>query len=198
MTIDDELILELIKPDAKGRVREEALIVSIVGTKEIEYRLEESTYYSESYGTGEDQKTEFVGITPDITVKIKPKRGIKETVKKMLTEMVIGPEVGVALELENDIQWDFQDSLSQIKRYKKKFQDTRIIIPDDFKRFAPLYKHEGFRVYLWKAKRRWQCLRCGSETVREGPITPTCSNCNNHSQNEFRLIGLRETTIEEF
>ncbi len=148
MTIDDELILELIKPDAKGRVREEALIVSIIGTREIEYILEGSTYYSESYGTGEDQKTEFVGITPDITVKIKPKKGIKEAVKKMLTEMVIGPEVGVALELENDIQWDFQDSLSQIKKYKKKLQDTRIIIPHDFKRFAPLYKHEGFRVYL--------------------------------------------------
>jgi len=200
MTIDDELLLELVRPDARGRVRKEALIVSIIGTKEIQYKLEESTYYTESYGTGEDQKIEFVGITPDITVKIKPKRGVKEAFKKMVTEMVMGPEVGVALELENDIQWDFQDSLRQIKKYKKKFEDTRIIIPEEYKRFAPLYKNEGFRVYLWKAIRRWQCLRCGTVTGKEGPIQPKCKNkeCQNKSRDEFRLIGLKDTEIEEY
>jgi hypothetical protein len=114
--------------------------------------------------------------------------------------MVVGPEVGIAIELENDIQWDFQCSLQQIKKYKGKFEDTRIIIPYDFSRFAPLYRNEGFRVYLWKAKRRWQCLKCGTETAKEGIVTPICSNqeCKNHNQNEFRLIGLKDACIEEF
>lgn len=200
MTIDDELILELVKPDAKGRIADEAFIAKIIGTKEIDYKLEEPTHYTETYGSGEDERVEFVRITPDITVKIKPKKGLKEVLKKAVTEMVIGPEVGVAFELENDIHWDFQNSLSQIKRYKKKFEDTRIIIPDDYRRFARLYRHEGFRVYLWKAKRRWQCLKCGSETEKEGPVTPICSNsrCQNRSQNEYRLVGLANTAIEEF
>jgi hypothetical protein len=90
--------------------------------------------------------------------------------------------------------------LRQIKDYKTKFYDTRIIIPDEYKRFASLYKNEGFRIYLWKAKRRWQCLRCGTENVKEGTVTPKCSNskCNDNSPNECSLIGLKDTTIEEF
>jgi hypothetical protein len=63
-----------------------------------------------------------------------------------------------------------------------------------------LYKKEGILVYLWKAKRRWQCLRCGTENEKEGPVTPMCSNsdCGNHSPNEFRLVGLKDADIEEY
>lgn len=200
MTIDDELILDLIKPDAEGKVTEKGLIVAITGAKDILYKLEESTYYLETYGSEENQEVEIVRMTPDIMIWKKPARGWKALVKDAMKEMIIGPEEGIAIELENDIQWDFQSSLKQVKKYKGKFQDTRIIIPDDFKRFAPLYQNQGFRVYLWKATRRWQCLRCGTETNKEGPITPKCSNktCNNNSQNEFRLIGLKDAKIEEY
>lgn len=198
MTIDDELILELIKPDSRGKVTEKALILAITGTKEIEYKLEESTHYLETYGSGENQETEIIKMTPDITIWKKPEKSWKAVVKDVMKQVVIGPDIGIAVELENDVQWDFQCSLQQVKKYKGKFQYTRIIIPDDFKRFAPLYRNEGFRVYLWKAKRRWQCLRCGKESEKEGPVTPKCSNCDNHSSNEFRLVGLKDTEIEEF
>ena len=198
ITIDDELILELIRPDSKGRVTEEALIVSIIGTGEISYSLEQSTYYLETYGSGESQETEIVKMTPDITIRMKPKKGLKAIVKDVMKQVVIGPEVGIAFELENDIHWDFQESLRQIKKYKGKFEDTRIIIPEDFKRFAPLYKHEGFRVYLWKAKRMWQCLRCGAETLKEGPVAPKCQKCNNSATNDFRLVGLKDPVVKEF
>jgi len=106
----------------------------------------------------------------------------------------------MAIEIENDIKWDFQASLKQLKKYKINFPDTRIIIPKGHERFTPLYKNEGFHVYLWYAKRRWQCLKCGTETVKEGPIVPICSNsqCQTHGQNDFRLIGLKGTSIEEF
>lgn len=45
LTIDDELILELIRPDSEGRITGEGLIVAITGTKDILYKLEESTHY---------------------------------------------------------------------------------------------------------------------------------------------------------
>jgi len=200
MTIDDELILELIKPDSNGRITEGGLIVAITGTRKVLYKLEESTHYLKNYGSEEHPKTEIVRMTPDITIWRKPETGWKATLKGVVKEMVVGPEVGIAIELENDIQWDFQSSLQQIKKYKGKFEDTRIIIPADYERFAPLFRNEGFRVYLWKASRRWQCLRCGTETVKEGPITPICSNseCKNHSQNEFRLVGLKNADIKEY
>lgn len=198
MTIDDELILALIRPDPEGKITGEGLIVSIAGGKDIRYKLEESTHYRKNYGSEEYPKIAIVKITPDITIWKKPDRGWKAILKDAMKEMVVGSESGIAVELENDIQWDFQCSLQQIKRYKGKFEDTRIIIPADFRRFAPLFKNEGFRVYLWNANRRWQCLRCGTENVKDGPVVPECSKCKNHSQSDFRLIGLKDAKIEEF
>jgi rubrerythrin len=198
MTIDDELILELIKPDAKGKITEGGLIVAITGTKEVRYKLEESTHYVKNYGSEDNPKTVIVKMTPDITIWKKPEKGWKAILKEVMKEMVVGPEVGIAIEVENDVQWDFQGSLKQIKKYKGKFEDTRIIISADYGRFAPLFRNEGFRIYLWKASRRWQCLRCGTETIKEGPVTPICPKCKNHSQNEFRLVGLANADIKEY
>lgn len=186
MTIDDELLLELIKPDkTTGEIGEGALIVKIVGTRRIDYELEETTYHWRDYfHEGTKRQSEMIPMTPDIMAKI------PSSEKGFST---------IAIEVENDLQWDFGESLRQLRKYKLNFADTRIIIPIDYQRFAPLYKKAGFRVYLWKAKRRWQCLRCGTETTKEGPVTPICSNseCKNHSQNEFRLVGLKDADIEE-
>ena len=176
MTVHDELILELIKPNRLGEVGENALIINVVGSRKIDYRLEEPTSGIAEENIEFEDDIEFARthiITPDITVNI-----LRE--KKQ-----------IAIELENDIQWDFGKSLRQVKRYQERFPDTRVIVPEEYKRFAPLYKNEGFRVYLWKAKRKWQCLRCGTITDKEGPIQPKCKNkkCGNTSRNEFRLVG---------
>lgn len=179
MTIHDELILELIKPNRLGEVGEGALIIKVVGTKEIHYKLEESTHDYYLRTSALDMVKESVKMTPDVTVEIPHEH--KE----------------VAIELENDISWDFGKSLQQVKKYKIKFKDTRVIIPEEYKRFAPLYKHEGFRVYLWNAMRKWHCLRCGAITEKEGPVQPKCK-CKNKSRNDFRLVGVKEADVEEF
>lgn len=179
MTIDDELLLELIKPNKLGEVGVGALIVNVVGTKNIKYRLEEPT----DYQTLDDAVNRRWSImTPDITVTL-PKEGRKQ----------------ITIELENDVQWDFQASLRQVKNYQQKF-DTRVIIPEKYKRFAPLYKNEGFRVYLWKAKRKWQCLRCDTITVNESLVPPQCENqdCNNKRREEFDLVGLNDADVYEY
>ena len=156
-----------------------------MGTLKTKVQFEESTYYYHQYresGIFSPPKSELVKITPDLTVTFPRKKNIK-----------------VAIELENDIKWDFGESLRQLKKYKVKFPDTRVIIPEEYKRFASIYKNEGFRVYLWKAKRKWQCLKCGTITEKEGPIQPQCKNedCKNKNRNEFRLVGLQDTEILE-
>ncbi len=177
MTIDDELFVELFKPQR---------LAKIVGTLKAKVQFEEPTYYFGHYEDSErafsPPKSELVKMTPDITVTFSRKKNIR-----------------VAIELENDIKWDFGESLRQLKKYKAKFRDTRVIIPEEYKRFAPIYKNEGFRVYLWKAKRKWQCLKCGTITEKEGPIQPQCKNedCKNKNRNEFRLVGLQDTEILE-
>ena len=179
MTIDDELLIELIKPNRLGEVGEGALIIKVVGTTNLKYQLE----HPSDYQTRDDAyNRRWSVMTPDITVTL-PKEGGKQ----------------IAIEVENDIQWDFGASLRQVKKYQQKF-DTRIIIPEEYKRFAPLYKNEGFRVYLWKAKRKWKCQRCKTITLNESRVPPKCSSkkCGNKSRSEFDLVGLEDTKIKEF
>lgn len=185
MTIDDELIYELIKPDRYGKVGKDALIVKVVGTRKIDYKLEEPTSYWERH-RGKDLmeiKREVVKITPDITVTLLNQKGKQ-----------------IAIELENDIHWDFQESLRQVKKYKGEFDDTRVIIPKQYEKFAPLYKNEEFRVWIWKAKRQWQCLRCGTINEKEGPFPPKCKGkaCKSKNLSDYRLVGLKDTKIEEY
>ena len=47
MTIEDELLVELFKPDIYGNVGKEALIIRIVGRRKIDYTLEELVYYQD-------------------------------------------------------------------------------------------------------------------------------------------------------
>jgi len=106
----------------------------------------------------------------------------------------------VAIELENDVKWDFAESLRQMLNYKHQFGDIRVIIPYEYQRFAPLYKNEGFRVWLWQAKRKWKCLRCGTINVNESRVPPQCKNtkCKNKSKDEFDLVGLENADFNEY
>ena len=179
MTIDDELLLELIKPDSNGKI----------GKEPIWYKLEHSENYTITLGTRSATTTEIVKMTPDIVVRVEN--------AKLSGPLMLQPEE-IAFEVENDIHWDFQESLRQAKKYKNIYRDTRVIVPLSFERFAPLYINEKIRVYLWNAKRSWECLRCGTVTDKEGPINPKCQKCSNNSLNDFMLVGLKDTTIEEY
>lgn len=191
MTIDDELLLELIKPDSKGKIGKVALIKQIIGKEPIFYKLEHDENYTITIGTGSATTPEIVKMTPDIVVRT-------ADAKVNMTFPVLVPPEEIAFEVENDIHWDFQESLRQVKKYKKRYPDTRVIIPLSFERFAPLYINEEIRVYLWNATRRWECLRCGTETEKVGPVNPKCHQCGNNSPNDFMLIGLKETRIDEY
>jgi hypothetical protein len=181
MTIDDELILVLLKPEKDGKVGKDAPIgKDIMGAYDLDYKLAQvDSFYSDHQAVIKKERTQ---ICPDITIAVKT-----------------GNIRTVAIELENDLKWDFMESIEQVKKYKNKFE-TKIIIPADYIRFAPLYKNEGFRVYLWKAKRIWQCLKCKTETAKEGPFVPECSNskCKNKSQDAFRLVRVEDASFEEF
>jgi hypothetical protein len=86
-----------------------------------------------------------------------------------------------------------------VKKYQRKF-DTRAIIPYEYERFAPLYKNEGVRVWLWQAERKWKCLRCGTITVNKSRVPPKCKNdeCKNNRRDEFDLVGLENADFNEY
>lgn len=195
MTITDELLFEILKPKSNGKISYDAPITKILGKKEIVYKIDKSTSYTQKIGSGNNKELDIVKITPDILVKVS---GSNNSENGSLTNQK--SEKYVAIEIENDVHWDFKKSLRKLKRYKARFPDTRVIIPKEYQRFAPFYLNEGIQVYLWEARRKWQCLKCETETIMKGLITPKCSKpkCKSHKQNEFKLVGLEDTTISEF
>lgn len=184
MTIHDELLVELIKPDILGEIGKNALLSKVVGSRNFTFSLEEPKWFMKNYEeklrTVIHRTRREIIISPDIIVKL-----------TNTTEQI-------AIKIENDIKWDFAESLRQVKKYRYKFPDTRIIIPESCQRYAPLYKNEGLRVFLWSGKRKWKCLRCETLTLNKNRIPPKCKKCGNRSKNDFELIGLENADINEF
>jgi hypothetical protein len=177
MTIHDELILELIKPDRQHRPT--GYIKHIVGEENpnsLTYVLEELFHWRGHY---EQIQNTFVPMTPDVVV----------------TSTVSGKRT--AIEMEGDTDWDFANSLRQVKKYRnnsKDFNKVMVIIPKKYERFAILYGNEGFPVYLWTASRIWEC-RCKEEIEDTRTNKPKCKKCNS---TEMEFKGITNVKFEPF
>jgi len=174
MTIHDELVLELIKPDRRRKPT--GYIIHIVGGRNVSYVLEELFYWR---GHHQAVLNVYVEMTPDIVVTNK------------------GSGKRTAIEIESDVEWDFAHSLRQVKKYRqnsKDFDDVVVIIPKKYERFAILYENEGFPVYFWKATRIWEC-KCKKVTEDERTVKPRCSSC---SSTELEFKGVKDVKFEPF
>jgi len=155
MGIHAELIRALFEPDVSGDIP----IVKIVGTLNIDVRFEESFYLPQKGRPDFTAPPPPRGITPDIIVTKMDKHKQK-----------------IAIELEGDIDFDAGKTMRQIKKYSEMFE-TRLVIPKKQEKYAPYFRNEGFRVWLWTARRIWKC-ECGEQTYSETSIKPRCSGCN--------------------
>jgi hypothetical protein len=175
MTIHDELILALTQPNEKGDVP----IYKMVGRNNAPFRIEESAFLSQGDRPDYTAPLPPQGITPDIIVRVR-------------TSPV---EEWVAIEVETDKDFDFGESLRQVKKYRGKY-GVIVVIPMEYERFVPLYKNEGLRVYLWKATRILECMACGKLSYVDKPIEPKCSakGCKSPGQ---RLKGIKDEKFVE-
>lgn len=169
MKIHDALIYELIEPSKSGRPTGGILKIVESTRWKIKYNVEWSNNHpNPSVGM----------IAPDVIVEIlEPRpRGIDDR--------------RVALEIETDWDLDFGKSLRQVKDYRSSrfFRKVVVIVPEYYEQFGILYKNEGLDVWLWKAIREWQCLRCGTITEKEGTFQPICRKCESKNRSEFRLF----------
>ena len=180
MTIHDELINKIIQPIEKDKPQ--GLIKEIVREPIIDFSLEELIYgtqkksadyfYQQTPPVFSEKKVtyEFIKMSPDIIVKTRS----------------IDKEKLIAIELETDIDFDLKKSLQQIKKYliasdftifqnkHDRFDAINVVIPLEYRKYAPLYIKEGFSVWLWIATRVWKCKKCGHINRKKGRITPEC------------------------
>ena len=178
MKLHDALILEFIKPDPYGIPT--GKIIQMVGDAQINIECETTELKQERARRSIETIVDYV--TPDLTVR-----------RKRVSE---GQEPVVAIELETDEAYDFAESMRQIKRYRKITPDVRIIIPYNYRDFATLYYKEGFPVWLWNGKRRYECLRCKNITDIEGPYEIKCEHCKKYLKH--RLLGVVDVNFIDY
>ena len=119
--------------------------------------------------------------------------------EKMCPDLVIDyhrsrePGEVILIEVESDDDFNYQRSMIQIRKYKRKYPDVRVIIPEEYERFARLYDNDGFTVYLWTASRICKC-RC-EHVFSSKQWRPRCPKCNS---TEIRLKGIKGLEISEW
>jgi hypothetical protein len=179
MKLHDLLVYELIKPTKNKEPT--GFIVKLVGSSKIAWRLEETETLQERATHSLETIIDY--ITPDIrVVRLRPAPNEQQI---------------VVVEVETDVDFDFAESLRQVKKYRRITSDVRVVIPEEFANFAPLYTNEGFRIWFWKGKRILECLRCKNKIEIEGPYEPKCPSCDNKTT-KHRLVGLKDVDFIEF
>lgn len=173
MTIHDELIRELIRLDSRSKPT--GKIVHIAGRANIKINLE--LYYAHPSPNIDKIVPDIV--FEDLSFKTHPINDRR-----------------VAIEMESDMHWDFAASLRQVHNYRSSglFKKVIVIIPYEYRRFAPYYRNEGFEVWLWKATRIWECMRCSNIMEEKRTVQPRCSECG---KTEQRLKGIKDADLKE-
>ena len=179
MTVHDELILKIIEKDENG-VMPLHKITNTPENEDISFRLEHT--FTLPWGGS------LVLATPDIVVFFKQRESDSKN------PYANPPIHGYAIEIENDIQWDFSDSLRQIKKYFQGYYPI-VIIPKIYERYKEPYEHEKIDVWLWSAKRIWECMDCGDILQSDKTGKPKkCLGCNS---NQLRLKGISDFLLEK-
>lgn len=169
LTIHSELVLEVVNN-----------LVKIIGTTKYKYNLMEHVVERlivKGQASGRPSRYE-IECSPDIIVY---------PVGKKLKQL--------AIEVESDINFDFDASMRQIKKYKHLFKVV-VIIPNKFEKFAKLYLNDDIKVFLWSAIRIWRCRQCGSLVEVEGLLKPKCSKENKWT--EHILEGIKNFKLKEY
>jgi len=107
----------------------------------------------------------------------------------------------VALELVTDISlWSNGPGkiLEKVNRYKREYGDTRVIIPEEYrKQYAELFYTNDIRVHIWKGTRCWKCKKCGKITYDEHssmkPYSCESGSCNSQ---QLYFVDLRDVEFK--
>lgn len=82
----------------------------------------------------------------------------------------------VAIEIENDREFDVEATLRKIKRQTR--YPNVVIIPKEYQRFSYLFQKSGIPVWYWTATCRWICRHCKGITTSSSSLMPSrCQNC---------------------
>jgi len=104
----------------------------------------------------------------------------------------------IAFELITDVGFHPEKKLEQVKRYKKEYKDTRVIIPEEYEdRYGSLFSMHDIAVHTWRGTRCWRCKnkQCGKIGYDEHTsMQPySCSYCHGK---ELYFAGLENVEFK--
>ena len=103
----------------------------------------------------------------------------------------------VALELATDIAF-WSDGpgkiLEKLNRYKREYEDTRVIIPEEYKEeYAELFYMNDIGIHVWKGTRRWKCKKCGKISYDEhSSMKPYSCSSNSCNSQQLYFVDLKD------
>jgi hypothetical protein len=174
-TIHDALLKELVKQDDKGKYPN---LIELV-------RHEEFTVKCSVDLRNEKGCIDVVLTYPKPIYRVK-----KDTI---LITWATPPKL-TAFELVTDIDFDAGKKLEQLNRYKREYDDTRVIIPEEYKEdYAQLFGTNDITVHTWKGTRRWKCKKCENVTeVKESSMKPNRCSSKSCTNTDLYFIGLED------
>ena len=96
----------------------------------------------------------------------------------------------IAFELITDIDFDAGKKLEQVNRYKKGFHDVRVIIPEEYNSYAPLFSMNDVKVHTWTGTRKWKGKYCDHITeVKDSSEQPIECICK---KRELYFVGFKD------
>ena len=109
-----------------------------------------------------------------------------------------GPHKPTAFELMTDIDFDVGKKLEQLNRYKRGYDDTRVIIPEEYKEdYAQLFSINNIMVHVWKGTRRWKCKKCeGVTEVKDSSMKPNRCSSKSCTSTDLYFIGLKDAQFK--
>jgi len=97
----------------------------------------------------------------------------------------------IAFELVTDIDFDAGKKLEQVNRYKQGYHDVRVIIPEEYNSYSPLFSMNDVTVHTWTGTRRWKGKYCEHITeVKDSSEQPIeCISCE---KRELYFVGFKD------
>jgi hypothetical protein len=178
-TIHDALLKELVKQDDKGKYPN---LIELVRRGKFTVKC------------SVDLRNENGCIDVVLTYP-KPIYWVKENTV-LITRQT--PPKPTAFELVTDIDFDVGKKLEQLNRYKREYEDTRVIIPEEYKEdYAQLFSINDIVVHVWKGTRRWKCKKCGHVTeVKESSMQPNRCSFESDKKTDLYFIGLKDAQFK--
>jgi len=178
-TIHDALLKELVKKDDKGKYPN---LIELVRRGKFTVKC------------SVDLRSEKGCIDVVLTYP-KPIYWVEENEVPITRE---APPKSTAFELVTDIDFDVGKRLEQLNRYRREYDDTRVIIPEEYKEdYAQLFSINDITVHTWKGTRRWKCKKCQKVTeVGESSIKPTECSSNSCKNTDLYFVGLKDAQFK--